>query len=214
MMMFPTGDAMISQLNEQMRRIVISGTIREETAALFLEQITAFEYLDISKPISVYIDTFGGCVDAALLMYDTMKSCCMPVVTIGIGKVMSAGTLLLAAGEKGNRFITENCRVMIHQVSGAVMGNMTEMQNSIEETRRLQDIYIEILAKETGVPESKILKDIQSGDFYMDAPAAIEYGLADQLVPMRKEKVPGTLDLAPKPKKIIKKAKKTVKKGK
>jgi len=185
MMMFPGGDG-ISQLNENMRRIVISGTVGEQSSALFLEQLTAFEYLDISKPVSVYIDTFGGCVDSALLMYDAIKSCCMPIVTIGIGKVMSAGTLLLASGEKGNRFITENCRVMLHQVSGAAIGNMTELQNSVEETRRLQDIYLDILSKETGTSAEKILKDISNGDFYMTSREAIEYGLADQLVPIRK----------------------------
>ncbi|MFA5024102.1 MAG: ATP-dependent Clp protease proteolytic subunit [Patescibacteria group bacterium] len=186
MMMFP-GDGMISQLNENMRRIVISGTISEQSASMFLEQITAFEYMDIAKPVSIYIDTFGGCVDSALLMYDAMKSCCMPVVTIGIGKCMSAGVLLLAAGEKENRFVTPNCRIMIHQISGAVIGNMTEMQNSIDETKRLQDIYFDLLAKETGQVKSKIMNDISSCDYYMSAQESIKYGIADKLVPFRKE---------------------------
>lgn len=177
---------MISQLNEQLRRIVLSGTIREDSAAQFLEQITAFEYVDITKPITVYIDTFGGSVDAALLMYDAIKACACPVVTVGIGKVMSAGVLLEAAGEKGSRFITENTRVMLHEVSGGAFGPISEMEVSIAETRRLQDIYLELLAKDTGQTKQKILKDIGK-DFYMSAAEAVKYGIADKVVPTRKQ---------------------------
>jgi len=177
---------MISQLNEQCRRIVLSGTIREESAAQFLEQITAFEYVDITKPITVYIDTFGGSVDAALLMYDSIKACACPVVTVGIGKVMSAGVLLQAAGEKGSRFITENTRVMMHEVSGGAFGPISEMEVSIAETRRLQAIYIELLAKDTGNSKQQILKDIGQ-DFYMSAAEAVKYGIADKVVPTRKQ---------------------------
>ncbi len=89
---------MISAMNEQLRRVVVTGSIKEETSSQFLEQITALECIDITKPISLYIDTYGGSLSAALSMYDTLKACCCPIVTIGIGKVMSAGVLLLAAG--------------------------------------------------------------------------------------------------------------------
>ena len=185
-MMMPMDGGYISQLNEGLRRIVVSGTICELSASMFLEQITAFEFMDTQKPVTIYIDTFGGCVDSALLMYDAMKTCSMPVLTVGVGKVMSAGTLLLAAGEKDSRFITENCRVMLHQISGGMMGTMSELQNSLEETKRLQDIYLSIMSKETGVPKHKILSDISSGDFYMSAPEAIAYGLCDHIVLPRK----------------------------
>lgn len=179
--------SMINPLNENIRRVVLSGVIREDMASLFLEQITAMEYVDISKPISVYIDTFGGDVSAALLIYDTIKSCCCPIITIGIGKVMSAGTLILAAGEPGSRFITQNTRTMIHEVSGGAIGTMSEMENSIAETRRLQDIYVGILAKETGNSKKKILTDMAKGDLFMSAQETVDYGLADKIVPTRKQ---------------------------
>jgi ATP-dependent Clp protease protease subunit len=177
---------MISQLNEQLRRIILSGSIREDSAAQFLEQLTAFEYIDISKPVTVYIDTFGGSVDAALLMYDAMKSCACPIVTVGIGKVMSAGVLLLAAGEPGTRFITENTRVMIHQISGGVVGSLSDMEVSMVETRKMQAIYFDLLSKDTGVPVQKLLKDVTK-DFYMSAEEAVKYGIADKVVPTRKQ---------------------------
>lgn len=177
---------MISQMNEQLRRIVLSGNIREDTAAVFLEQITALEAIDMAKPISVYIDTYGGNLDAALSIYDAMRACCCPIVTIGIGKVMSAGVLLLAAGDKGNRFITQNTRVMIHEVSGGTVGPISEMENSIAESRRMQDIYATLLASDTGVSKQKILQDMLHNDNYMSAEEAVKYGIADKMVPTRK----------------------------
>jgi len=172
-------------MNEQLRRIVISGTIKEDTAAHFLEQLTALECIDMAKPVSVYIDTYGGSVDGALCMYDAMKACCCPIVTVGIGKVMSAGVLLLAAGDKGNRFITQNTRVMIHEVSGGTFGPISEMENTVLETRRMQDVYVDLLANDTGTSKAKILKDM-AAEMYMSAEEAVKYGIADKMVPTRK----------------------------
>lgn len=170
---------------EQLRRIIISGPIREETSTIFLEQLTCLEAMDITKPISIYVNTYGGNVDAALCMYDALKACCCPVMTIGIGKVMSAGVLLLAAGDKGSRFITDNTRVMIHEISGEVYGPVSEMMSSIDETRRLQDTYVELLAADTGKTKAKLLKDM-SKTLYMNSTSAVKYGIADHLVQTRK----------------------------
>jgi ATP-dependent Clp protease protease subunit len=189
-------------MNEQLRRIVLAGFIKEDTAAQFLEQITALECVDMAKPISVYIDTYGGNVDSALCMYDAMKACCCPIVTVGVGKVMSSGVLLLAAGDKGNRFITENTRVMIHEVSGGTYGPISEMENTVTETRRMQDVYIRLLAKDSGKTKAKILEDMKS-ETYMSAAEAVKYGIADKLVPTRKIT-----------RKLVKKAPKTTKKNK
>lgn len=176
---------MISAMNEQLRRIVVAGSVKEETAAQFLEQITALECIDINKPISIYIDTYGGNLDSALCMYDTIKACCCPIVTIGIGKVMSAGVLLLAAGDKGNRFITENTRVMIHEISGGTIGPISEMESEIKESRRMQAVYVTLLAKDAGVTKAKLLKDMKIETF-MSAAEAVKYGIADKLVPTRR----------------------------
>ena len=176
---------MISAMNEQLRRIVLAGSIKEESSAQFLEQITALECIDMNKPISIYIDTYGGNIDAALCMYDTIKACCCPIVTIGIGKVMSAGVLLLAAGDKGNRFITQNTRVMVHEISGGTFGPISEMENAIKETKRMQAVYIELLAKDSNTNKVKLLKDMKKETF-MSAEETVKYGIADKLVPTRR----------------------------
>jgi len=174
-------------MNEQLRRIVLSGVVKEEQASQFLEQITALECSDIGKPITLYIDTYGGSVDSAILMYDTIKACCCPIVTVGVGKVMSAGVLLLAAGDPGHRFITQNTRVMIHEVAGGAFGPISEMEVSVKETRRLQNLYIDLLAKDCGVPKKKIISDMNSGERYMSATEAVSYGIVDKIIPLRKK---------------------------
>jgi ATP-dependent Clp protease, protease subunit len=175
----------VSHYNDQIRRIILSGEIREETAAGFLEQMTALERVDMDAPITVYIDTYGGNVRAALAMYDMMRICACPIETVGIGKVMSAGVLLLAAGDKGNRYLTSNCGVMIHQISGGIFGTVSEMETNVKETQYLQELYVSILSKHSGVPKTKILKDMQI-DNYMTAKQAIQYGVADLILPSRK----------------------------
>ena len=198
----------ISPLNEHIRRIVLSGVIGDDTAALFLEQMTHLQYCDITKPITIYIDTVGGSVHSGLLMYDTMMMSPCPIQTIGIGKVMSMGTLLLSAGDPGDRYISRNTSVMIHQISGRAFGTMSEMDNAIDETRRLQEVYLSILAKHTGKDMDDIRDDMQS-DYFMSAEESLEYGLADTILANRR----ASLSAIPKSsKKKIKKKKKSVKK--
>jgi ATP-dependent Clp protease protease subunit len=180
----------ISQFNDHLRRVVISGTIKEETAAVFLEQITALEFLDVSKPITIFVDTYGGSVDAALSIYDAMSVCSCPIRTIGVGKIMSAGVLILAAGDKGNRFITQNARAMIHQVSGGAAGAVKDMEITVAEISRQQDVFVELLAKHTGKTKNQIMLDINR-DKYMSANEALNYGIIDGIVEPRKLKKKG-----------------------
>lgn len=175
----------INSFHEQLRRIVLSGTIKEDTGAAFLEQMTALEYIDHTKPITIYIDTYGGSVDAALLMYDCMRTSSCSINTVGMGKVMSAGVLLLAAGDKGYRFVSPNTRVMIHEISGGSIGTVSEMETSVTEIKRMQDIYVSLLAKHTGQTKAKVQKDME-GTSYMSAKQAINYGVADKVFPSRK----------------------------
>ena len=177
----------ISQFNDHARRIVISGTIREDTAAMFLEQITALEAYDVARPITVYVDTYGGSVDAALSIHDAMCACACPIRTVGIGKIMSAGVLILSAGDKGSRFITQNSRVMMHQISGGANGVVKDIEITTKEMKRLQDVFVGLIAKHAGQKKAEVLKDIDS-DKYFTASEAISYGLVDWIVKNRKPK--------------------------
>ena len=177
----------ISRYDESVRRIIMSGDIREGTTGQFLEQMTAFERADANAPITIYIDTHGGSLRAGLAIYDIIRMCACPIETIGISKVMSAGALILAAGDKGSRYLTPHTGVMIHQISNGVHGTVQEMEIVMEETRRQQAMYVKILSKHTGKSQNRISKDMMV-DFHMSATEAIEYGLADKITPHRRAK--------------------------
>jgi ATP-dependent Clp protease protease subunit len=173
------------QFGEQIRRIIVSGPIIDQTAAYFLDQLTFLEYSDCGVPVNIYVDSPGGSVNSALSMLDAMTTCSCPIRTIGIGQVASAAVLLLAAGDKGNRIISPNCRVMIHQVSCGLGGNTTELENEIQEVQRLQEIYNNLLAKYTGQKIAKIKTDMVQ-NYYMSAAESIKYGIADNVLQPRK----------------------------
>ena len=139
----------------------------------------------LERPIHFYISTYGGNADDMFALYDLMRIIReeTPIHTIGLGKVMSAGVLILAAGTKGKRYIGRNCRVMIHSVMGGNAGSLHDMMNEMDAIENLQQMYIDCLVTETKLTESKIKKMLERKvNIYLSAEEAIEHGIADHLV--------------------------------
>ena len=136
-------------------------------------------------PIKFYISTYGGSADEMFAIYDMMnavKKECV-IETVGMGKVMSAGTLLLAAGTKGHRKIGANCRVMLHQVSAAAIGPLFNMTTELEAIQKMQDQYIDIMVSCTSLSKRKLKSLLNERvNVYLTAQEAIEYGLADEII--------------------------------
>ena len=137
------------------------------------------------EPIQFYISTYGGSADEMFGIYDmmqTVKKKCV-IETIGMGKVMSAGTLLLAAGTKGHRKIGKHCRVMIHQVSAMALGPLFNMTTELEAIQKLQDQYIDTMVSCTSLSKRKIKSLLNERvNVYLTAEEAIEYGIADEIL--------------------------------
>lgn len=135
------------------------------------------------KPIYMVISSYGGSVDDMFSLRDTMKFLPAPVHTIALGKIMSAGVLLLAAGHKGSRMIGRNTRFMIHPISGTVVGNVFEIVNDTKECQRQQIAMVNALLLETKMSPHALEKIMRSGhDFYLDSEKAIELGIADKII--------------------------------
>jgi ATP-dependent Clp endopeptidase proteolytic subunit ClpP len=136
-------------------------------------------------PIDFVISTNGGSASEMFAIYDVMrdvrKDC--PIHTFGIGKVMSAGVLLLAAGTKGERRIGKHCRVMIHSVIAGNSGPMHNMENEMAEIRETQRRFIEALKAETKLTDKQIKAFFDRHvDIYLSAAEAVKYGIADIVV--------------------------------
>ena len=135
--------------------------------------------------IKFYLSTYGGSADDMMAIYDMMRLTKLnrDIETIGMGKIMSAGTLLLAAGTRGKRKIMKNCRVMIHAVSAGSMGTIHNLVNEMEEIQNIQDSYIAALCKETLLTKRQLKKMLdQKVNVYLTAEEAVEYGLADEVI--------------------------------
>ncbi len=137
------------------------------------------------KPVRFYLSTYGGSADDMFALYDIMRITrkSTPIHTIGLGKVMSAGVLLLAAGTKGERRIGRNCRVMIHSVIGGNHGNLHSMINEMEAIEQLQQMYSDCLVRETKMTKTQLKKMLERKvNVYLSAEEAVELGIADIII--------------------------------
>jgi ATP-dependent Clp protease protease subunit len=174
--------------NPEARSIMLMGDLTEEKS---LEIITALIVLSaqvnaetgVPDPIKIYVSTYGGSADEMFGIYDVMNMCKekgVIIETVGLGKVMSAGTLILSAGSKGHRKIGKHTRVMIHAVAGGSMGGLHSILNEMEQMKGLQDSYIQAISNETELSKKQVQGLInRKVNVYLSAEEAIEKGLAD-----------------------------------
>lgn len=137
------------------------------------------------EPIEFLVSTTGGSAHEMFALYDVMRIVRKdtPIHTFGLGKVMSAGVLLLAGGTKGHRKIGKNCRVMIHGVIGGNAGMLHNLENEMDEIRQTQEQYISALVEETDMTRRLLKKLIERKvNVYLTAAEAVEYGIADEVV--------------------------------
>ena len=143
---------------------------------------------DPEKDIHFYINSPGGSVSAGLAIYDTMQYIRPPVSTLCLGQAASMGALLLTAGEKGKRFALPYARIMIHQPLGGAQGQATDIDIQAREILRVREQVNNILAKHTGQSLKRIEKDTDR-DFFMTSKQAVEYGLVDEVIVARSNKI-------------------------
>jgi len=168
---------------------VVFGLLSLQNSAVHYEPVDIededSEMKEVIMPIDMVISTPGGNADDMFAIYDTMRSIRdeVPIRTRGIGKVMSAGVVLLAAGTKGERSIGKNCRVMVHSVIGGHVGPMHQLDNEMEEIRNIQTQYINILARETNMTE-RYLRNLMKKkvNVYLSAQEAVDLGIADEII--------------------------------
>ncbi len=163
-------------------RLVFLGTpINDQVANLIIAQLLFLNQEDREAPINMYINSPGGQVYAGLAIYDAMQMISNPISTVAVGVTASFGTVLLAAGTKGQRYALPHATIHLHQPLGGAQGQVTDIEIQAKEFLRLRANLNEILAKHTGKPLEVIERDTER-DFWMDAQAAVDYGIVDQVL--------------------------------
>jgi ATP-dependent Clp protease protease subunit len=166
------------------RLIFIVGPIDDHVANLVVAQLLFLESENPDKDVHLYINSPGGIVTAGLSIYDTMQFIKPDVSTICIGQAASMGSFLLAGGTKGKRYCLPHSRIMIHQPSGGFQGQASDIDIHAREVLKLKQRLNELLAKHTGQTIERIERD-SDRDNFMDAEAAVEYGLIDTVLDKR-----------------------------
>lgn len=163
------------------RIVMISGPIEPAMANTVIAQLLFLESENPNADISLYINTPGGDVNAGWAIMDTMQYIKPNVSTIGMGLVASMGAVLLAAGEKGKRYVLPNTEIMIHQPSSGTQGKVTDMEIYMNETQRVKKVLIKQMADFTGRKEKEIF-DAMERDNWMCAEDAKKFGLIDSIL--------------------------------
>ena len=166
------------------RIIFITGPIEDGMASLVCAQLLFLEAENPKKEINMYINSPGGVVTSGLAMYDTMQFIKPPVATLCVGQAMSAGSLLLTAGEKGMRFCTPNASIMVHQPSGGYQGQATDIMIHAQWTEALKRRLNEIYVKHTG-QDYDTIHNAMERDRFMSVDQALEFGLIDKIITSR-----------------------------
>lgn len=163
-------------------RIVFVGTpIDDQIANLIVAQLLYLSKEDPDRAIQMYINSPGGMIYAGMAIYDTMKMIPNKISTVAVGVTASFGTVLLAAGSKGQRYALPHATIHMHQPLGGAQGQASDIEIQAKEILRLKSRLNTILAEATGQPLEVIERDTER-DFYMDASSAVEYGLVDQVL--------------------------------
>ena len=168
------------------RVVFIVGGIDDHVANLVVAQLLFLESENPDKDVHLYINSPGGIVTAGLSIYDTMQFIKPDVSTICVGQAASMGSLLLAGGTKGKRYCLPHSRIMIHQPSGGFQGQASDIDIHAREVLKLRARLNEIMAKHTGQTVERVERD-SDRDNFMDAEAAVEYGLIDTVLEKRVE---------------------------
>ncbi len=173
-----------------MDRIIFLGyPINDEVANIITAQLLFLDSTDRTRDINMYINSPGGSVYAGLGVYDTMQYVSPDVATICIGMAASMGAILLTAGTHGKRAALKHARVMMHQPSGGIGGQASDIEITVNEIRKLKTELYDIVNYHSNQPLDKIEADFDR-DHWLTATEAKEYGLVDEvlLINPRKEK--------------------------
>lgn len=163
------------------RIIFLGGPIDDNVANIVIAQLLFLQSEDPKKDITLYINSPGGSISAAMAIIDTINYLQSDVSTVCVGIAASAAAMILSIGTKGKRLALPNAEVMIHQPLGGIEGQAADIAITAKHILKTRDNLNKMLAQSTGKPLSQIEKDTDR-DFFMTAGEAKEYGIIDDII--------------------------------
>jgi len=165
----------------KIRSLAICGPIVEETSVAVMRALLALEAENPKGPIVIFINTPGGNVYDSFAIYDVMQSTKCPIITVGFGRIMSAGVLLLSAGDKGDRYAFPNSYFMTHDLQTMSGGSYGDADSQHIHAGELRKKYIQLLSKNSKLTLAQIKKSIEHRESYFSASVAKTLGIIDHI---------------------------------
>ncbi|MBT4512139.1 MAG: ATP-dependent Clp protease proteolytic subunit [Chloroflexi bacterium] len=163
------------------RIIFLGSPIDDHVANIIVAQLLYLEREDPDKDVSLYIHSPGGYVSSGLAIYDTMQLVRCDISTICVGMTASLAAILLGAGAKGKRYSLPHAKIMLHQPTGGVGGQASDIKIQAEEIIKTKVMLAEILAQHSGRSVENVQKETER-DRYLSAEEAKEWGLIDEVL--------------------------------
>lgn len=163
------------------RIIFVGSAINDQVANLVVAQLLYLSREDPDKVIQMYINSPGGQIYSGMAILDTMQMIPNKISTVAVGVTASFGTVLLAAGNKGQRYALPHATIHMHQPLGGAEGQASDIEIQAREILRLKQHLNEFLSEVTGQSIDVIERDTDR-NFYMDAEQAVKYGLVDKVL--------------------------------
>ncbi|MCT4611021.1 MAG: ATP-dependent Clp protease proteolytic subunit [Pelagimonas sp.] len=170
----------VDSLFFQSRNVIVAGQIDDKLAQRTVTHLLALAE-ESDDPINMFISSPGGHVESGDMVHDVISFIKPTVRTIGTGWVASAGALIYVGAKPENRYCLPNTRFLLHQPSGGIGGQVSDMMIQAEQLRIMRDRFDQLFAKATGQTPEKIAADT-ARDFWLTASEAIDYGLAGKII--------------------------------
>jgi ATP-dependent Clp protease protease subunit len=179
----PTSARWTEGLRERLfksRTLIISGEVNQKLAAEVMGQLLAMATVS-NDPITVFINSQGGHVESGDTIHDMVRFVEPPVRMVGTGWVASAGALIYVAVPRERRFSLPNTRFLLHQPAGGSRGSASDLAIEAKEIVKMRERLNRVFSEQTGQPVERIVDDTRR-NFWLDAQAAVEYGLAGKII--------------------------------
>ena len=178
-------DNILTQKLLDTRNIVISGDINQKLAQKISAQLLILQELG-QQPIKLFINSQGGHVEAGDTIHDMIRFVRPQVYIVGTGWVASAGVNIFLSVDSKYRFSLPNTRYMIHQPSGGVQGQTTDIAIEAKEIIKIKERINQLISTQTGQPLERVQKDTER-NFWMSARQAVEYGIVGKVIASQAE---------------------------
>ena len=173
------------ETSDRLRDVYLIGDIEKDPARGVIERLRELAN-DSPRPITLYINSAGGNVTDGLAIHDSIRQIVrrgIEVTVVVQGMAYSMGSVVLQAASEGRRLALPHSWIMIHEpAKWAGWQSTSAAAQHLDRLKQMQAQIYEILARRSGRPLQKIIRDTKRTDFYLDARKALDYGLIDAIV--------------------------------